>query len=103
MTQRLDTHRESAVVAHVDRETDAPPCSARPTSARLTSARGGTANRSGDQPRPATKRLFLAAACLSTWLLFLYVGVTLAGAVHLLLVGVILARPWSLSAHRARH
>lgn len=43
-------------------------------------------------------RLYISAALLSLWLLFLFVGATLGGAVHLALVAVLALRPWRLPA-----
>ena len=41
-------------------------------------------------------RLWLAAGCLSAWLLLLFVGASLGGAVHLLLLAALWLRPWGL-------
>ena len=42
------------------------------------------------------KRLFGSAACLSAWLVLLFSGVALGGAVHLLLVATLGLFPWKL-------
>jgi hypothetical protein len=44
----------------------------------------------------AEGRLWWSAAALSLWLLSLFVGVTLGGFVHLLVVAILVLRPWTL-------
>lgn len=39
-------------------------------------------------------RLLLAAALLSSWLIFLFTGLALGGAVHLLLAAALAVFPW---------
>jgi hypothetical protein len=39
-------------------------------------------------------RLFAAAACLSAWLVLLFFGVVLGGAIHLLAIAAIALVPW---------
>jgi len=39
-------------------------------------------------------RLLLSAVALASWMLLLFLGWTLGGAVHLLLVGAAVAFPW---------
>jgi hypothetical protein len=41
-----------------------------------------------------TVRLFAAAACFAAWLVFLFFGFTLHGAVHLLALAGALVAPW---------
>lgn len=43
---------------------------------------------------PADGRLLLAAALLSAWLVLLFAGWALGGAVHLLLVATLAVFPW---------
>ncbi len=40
------------------------------------------------------KRLVASAACLSAWLMLLFSGYSLAGAVHLLLAAALVLFPW---------
>lgn len=40
------------------------------------------------------KRLLGSAACLSAWLILLFSGYSLAGAVHLLLAAALILFPW---------
>lgn len=40
------------------------------------------------------KRLLASAACLSAWLILLFSGFSLGGAVHLLLAGALALFPW---------
>jgi hypothetical protein len=47
--------------------------------------------------RSSTGRLVLSAALLSSWLVLLFVGWTLGGAVHLLLAGSLALFPWRAS------
>ena len=49
-----------------------------------------------DEREPSLRRLMLAAGLLSLWLVFLFVGATLGGAIHLALLGVLALRPWRL-------
>ncbi len=44
------------------------------------------------------KRLFASAACLSAWLLLLFSGYSLAGAVHLLLAAALFLFPWKAAS-----
>lgn len=39
-------------------------------------------------------RIYLAAGCLSAWLLLLFTGFVFGGAVHLVLVVALVAMPW---------
>ena len=41
------------------------------------------------------RRLYASAACLSTWLVLLFSGFSLGGAVHLLLVAALVLFPWT--------
>lgn len=43
---------------------------------------------------PAAARLLLSAALLSSWLILLFVGFALGGAIHLLLVAALVLFPW---------
>lgn len=40
------------------------------------------------------KRLVASAACLSAWLILLFSGVALGGAVHLLMIAALVVFPW---------
>ncbi len=42
------------------------------------------------------KRLLVSATCLSAWLILLFSGFSLAGAIHLLLAAALVAFPWKL-------
>ncbi len=44
------------------------------------------------------KRLLASAACLSAWLILLFSGVSLGGAIHLLLVVALVLFPWRAGA-----
>ncbi len=44
------------------------------------------------------KRLFASAACLSAWLILLFSGISLGGAIHLFLVLALVAFPWKSAA-----
>ena len=40
------------------------------------------------------KRLLASAGCLSAWLILLFSGFSLGGAIHLLLVAALVLFPW---------
>jgi hypothetical protein len=42
----------------------------------------------------STVRLLLSAAALAAWMFLLFLGWTVGGAIHLLLIGSIVAFPW---------